>query len=142
MSKRKVVPRGGSGGGGMAGGSAPGGGGLGSLMGGGGPSNVGAMMQQIQKLQEEMAAAQEALKEEIVEASVGGGMVSVRMTGANQLAGITIKPEVVDPDDIEMLQDLIVAAFTEAMDKANALAEERMAPFASMLDMGSLGGMF
>ena len=148
MSKRKVVPRGGGGGGPARGGGGGGGGmpdlgalgGLGGL-GGRGAGGMGGMMAQLQKLQEEMAAAQESLKEEVVEASVGGGMVSVRMTAANQLVGITIQPEVVDPDDIEMLQDLIVAAFTEAMEKASAVAEERMAPFASMLDMGGLGGL-
>ncbi|MBA3531422.1 MAG: YbaB/EbfC family nucleoid-associated protein [Ardenticatenales bacterium] len=108
----------------------------------GGAGGMGGMMAQIQKLQQEMAAAQEALADEIVEATVGGGMVTVRMTATKALVGVEIKPEVVDPDDVEMLQDLLLAAFKEAMTKADALTEERMAPFASMLDMGGLGNLF
>ncbi len=143
MSRRKAMPPSG----GRRGGGAPGGGGFGGGGGGGFggmniPGGAGGLMAQVQKLQEEMAAAQEALKEEIVEASVGGGMVTVRMTASQDLVGIEIKPDVVDPDDVEMLQDLLVAAFNEASEKAKAVAEERMAPFASMLDMGGLGGLF
>jgi nucleoid-associated protein EbfC len=141
MAKRKPMPPrsgrggGGQGAGGMGGGF--GGGGMGGFGGG-----AGGLMAQVQKLQEEMAAAQESLKEEIVEASVGGGMVTVRMTATQDLVGIEIKPDVVDPDDVEMLQDLLLAAFNEATEKAKAATEERMAPFSSMLDMGGLGGMF
>ena len=129
--------------GGMSGGSTPRGGGsaggLGGLGGlGGMGGNMGGLMAQVQKLQEEMQAAQESLKDEVVEASVGGGMVTVRMTAAKQLVAIEIKPEVVDPDDVEMLQDLLIAAFTEADAKAQAVSDERMAPFASMMDMGGL----
>lgn len=108
---------------------------------GGGGFNPGNIMAQVQKLQEEMAAAQESLKEEIVEASVGGGVVTVRMTGAQELVGVEIQPEVVDPDDIETLQDLLVAAFNEASQKARDLAEAKMAPFTNMLNMGGLGGL-
>jgi nucleoid-associated protein EbfC len=86
-------------------------------------------------------AAQESLKDEIVEASVGGGMVTVRMTASQELKAIEIKPDVVAPDDVEMLQDLLVAAFNEAVAKAQAVTEERMAPFADMLDMGGIGGL-
>lgn len=126
------------GGGGGAGGGMGGLGGLGGLGGG----NMGGLMAQVQKLQQEMQAAQESLKQEVVEASVGGGMVTVRMTAAKELLAIEIKPEVVDPDDVEMLQDLLLAAFKEADGKAQAVSEERMAPFASMMDMGGLGGLF
>ena len=137
MSRRKAMPPSG----GRRGGGAPGGGG-GGFGGMNIPGGAGGLMALVQKLQEEMAAAQEALKEEIVESSVGGGMVTVRMTASQDLVGIEIKPDVVDPDDVEMLQDLLVAAFNEASEKAKAVAEERMAPFASMLDMGGLGGLF
>lgn len=147
MSKGKGRSGGGGGGGGRRGG--PGGmGGMGGMGGGGGmgglnlPGGAGGLMAQFQKLQQEMAAAQEALKEEIVEASVGGGMVTVRMSAAQELKAIEIKPDVVDPDDVEMLQDLLMAAFNEAVSKAQAVSEERMAPFTSMLDMGGLGGLF
>ncbi len=109
--------------------------------GGSGSMNPHDLLAQVQKLQAEMMAAQEALKEEVIEASAGGGVVKVRMTAAQDLVGIEIAPEVVDPEDVEMLQDLLVAAFNEALNKARAVAEERMAPFASMLDMGGLGGL-
>lgn len=103
--------------------------------------NPNQLLAQVQKLQEEMLAAQEALKNEIVEASVGGGVVTVRMTAAQEVVDIHIKPEVVDPEDVEMLQDLLVAAFNEALARARAVTEERMAPFASLLDTSGLGGL-
>lgn len=108
----------------------------------GGAGGMGGMMAQVQKLQEEMAVTQESLKDEMVEASVGGGMITVRMTAMQELKGIEIQPDVVDPDDVEMLQDLLMAAFNQAAAKAQAVSEEKMAPFASMLDMGGLGGLF
>lgn len=110
----------------------------------GGPAGAGGasgLMAQVQQLQQEMMAAQEALKDEVVESSVGGGMITVTMSAAQELKSIEIKPEVVDPEDVEMLQDLLMAAFNEAVAKAQQLSEERMAPFASMLDMGGLGGL-
>ncbi|MGB0385494.1 MAG: YbaB/EbfC family nucleoid-associated protein [Ardenticatenaceae bacterium] len=124
---------------------APGGmGGFGAPNVPGGMGGMGGMMAQVQKLQEEMGVAQEGLKDEMVEASVGGGMVTVRMTAMQELKAIEIQPEVVDPDDVEMLQDLLMAAFNQAAVKAQALSEERMAPFTDMLDMSSLGlgGLF
>lgn len=108
----------------------------------GGTGGMGGMMAQVQKLQEDMAVTQESLKDEMVEASVGGGMITVRMTAMQELKAIEIQPEVVDPDDVEMLQDLLMAAFKQAAAKAQAVSEEKMAPFASMLDMGGLGGLF
>ena len=119
-----------------------GGGGLGGLNLPGGMGGMGGMMAQVQKLQEDMMVAQEALKDEMIEASVGGGMVTVRMSATQELKGIEIDPEVVDPDDVEMLQDLLMAAFNEASVKAQAITEERMAPFTNMLNMGGLGGLF
>ena len=119
--------------------------GMGGGLGGGGlnlPGGMGGMMAQVQKLQEDMMVAQEALKDEMIEASVGGGMVTVSMSATQELKGIKIDPEVVDPDDVEMLQDLLMAAFNEASVKAQAITEERMAPFTSMLNMGGLGGLF
>ena len=106
------------------------------------PGGMGGMMAQVQKLQEDMMVAQEALKDEMIEASVGGGMVTVRMSATQELKAIEIDPEVVDPDDVEMLQDLLMAAFNEASVKAQAITEERMAPFTNMLNMGGLGGLF
>lgn len=117
-----------------------GGGGMGGFGGMNAPGGMGGMLAQVQKLQEEMMAAQESLKDEIVEASVGGGMVTVRMTATKELQAVELKPEVVDPDDVEMLQDLLLAAFNEALNKADEVTEEKMAPFTEM--MGGLGGLF
>jgi DNA-binding YbaB/EbfC family protein len=87
---------------------------------------MGGMAQRIQKLQEEMLQAQEALGEETVEVSVGGGAVTVVMTGHQKVQSVSIAPEVVDPEDVEMLQDLIVAAVNEAVERSQGLAADRM----------------
>lgn len=96
----------------------------------GGPMGLGnnpnQLMSQMQKLQEEMAKTQATLDQEEVTTSVGGGMVTVVATANQEIRAITIKPEAVDPDDVEMLQDMVVAAVNEALQKGKALAEERM----------------
>ena len=92
-------------------------------MGGGG---MGNLMSQVQKLQDEMAKAQAQLETEEISVTVGGGMVTVVATGDKKIKSITIKREVVDPDDIEMLQDLIMAAVNDVMGKIEELTEERM----------------
>jgi nucleoid-associated protein EbfC len=92
-------------------------------MGGGG---MGNLMSQVQKLQEEMGKAQEALGQEELTVSAGGGAVTIVITGHREFKSITIKPEVIDPDDVEMLQDLLLAAVNDAVEKAKALEEERM----------------
>jgi len=97
------------------------GGGLG--MGGNNPNQL---MSQMQKLQEEMEKTQAGLEEEEVTVSVGGGVVTVVATGGQEIRSITIKPEAVDPDDVEMLQDMVLSAVNEALQKGKALAEERM----------------
>lgn len=88
--------------------------------------NMKNMMKAAQKMQERMAKMQEELAERTVEASVGGGMVKATVTGAKVLANIEIKPEAVDPDDVEMLQDLIIAAINEAMRMAEEMAGAEM----------------
>lgn len=98
----------------------------------------GGMMQQIQKLQEQMVKTQEALGDETVEVSVGGGVVTVVMTGHQVLRSIAIKPEVVDPEDVEMLQDLILAAINEALEKSQALAAEKMGALTGGLNLPGL----
>lgn len=90
------------------------------------PKGMGGMAQQLQKLQQEMVATQEALGDEVVEVTAGGGAITVAITGQQQIQSITIDPEVVDPDDVEMLQDLIVAAVNEAIEKSQNLAAERL----------------
>lgn len=111
---RPVTPR-------PSGGKPARGGGLGA-----GGNNPNQLMSQMQKLQEEMEKTQAALEEEEVTASVGGGVVTVVATGGQIVRSITIQPEAVDPDDVDMLQDMIVSAVNEALQKGKALAEERM----------------
>ncbi len=106
------------------------------------PPNLNKMLEQAQKLQEEMAAAQEKLAEEKVEASSGGGMVKVVVTGAGQLESLTIDPDAVDPEDVELLQDMVLAAVNEALRQADDLREKAMgdtAGFDPMEALGSLG---
>ncbi|MEN6478664.1 MAG: YbaB/EbfC family nucleoid-associated protein [Anaerolineales bacterium] len=96
------------------------------------------MMRQLEQLQKQMTEAQAALEEETVTASVGGGAVTVVMTGAQEVKSVSIKPEVVNPEDVEMLQDLIVLALKEAREMAGKLAEERMGPLAGGMDVPGL----
>ena len=80
-----------------------------------GQPNLGQMMKQVQQMQAEMMKAQEALKSEVVEASAGGGMVTVKITGDLQLQEVRIDPDAVDPEDVELLQDMVLAATNEAI---------------------------
>jgi len=118
----------------MARGGFPGG------MGGFGGGNMANLMKQAQKMQKDMEKMQEELKDKTVEASAGGGAVSVVVTGKKELKEITIKPEVVDPDDVEMLQDLILAAINEALRKADELSNNEMGRLTG--GMGGMGGLF
>jgi DNA-binding YbaB/EbfC family protein len=98
----------------------------------------GGMAGQLQKLQQDMLAAQEALGDETVEVTVGGGVVNVVMTGHQEMKSLKIDPEAVDPDDVDMLQDLIIAAVNEAIDKSQALASERMGGLTAGLNIPGL----
>ena len=100
------------------------------------------MMKQVQKMQADMAAAQESLAAELIEASAGGGVVTARVNGSAELQAIELDPSVVDPDDIEMLQDLIVAAVNEASRKAQELQAQRLGAVTGGLDLGGLGDLF
>jgi nucleoid-associated protein EbfC len=97
--------------------------------------NLNQLLKQAQQMQAEMAKAQEQLKQETVEASAGGGMVKVTMTGDMQLREITISPDAIDPDDRELLQDMVTAAVNEALRSAQELAASRMGGIT-----GGLGG--
>jgi DNA-binding YbaB/EbfC family protein len=106
------------------------------------------MLQQAQAMMAAQQQAQEALKSERVEASAGGGMVKVTMTGDLHLESITIDPDAVDPEDVEMLQDMVVAAVNEAVRSAQELQENKLGGLSegfdpmSALDMlGGMGGM-
>jgi DNA-binding YbaB/EbfC family protein len=98
--------------------------------------NMQQMLQQVQKMQQEMLAAQESLKDEVVEASAGGGMVTVQVTGDLNVKSITIDPQAVDPDDVELLQDMVLAAVNEGLRSAQELASSKLGGIA-----GGLGGL-
>jgi len=90
------------------------------------PGNMNNMLKQVQKMQKQMEKVQAEIEEKEVEATAGGGAITVKVNGKRELLDIEIKPEVVDPDDVEMLQDLIVAAVNEAMRKAEEMASKEM----------------
>jgi len=101
--------------------------------------NMGKIMKQAKKLQEQMGKLQEELASKTVEASTGGGMVKVVATGKRELQSIEISPEVLDPDDIEMLQDLTLAAVNEALRKAEELATSEMGRIAGGMNLNIPG---
>ncbi|MBC8249376.1 MAG: YbaB/EbfC family nucleoid-associated protein [Anaerolineales bacterium] len=96
------------------------------------------MMRQVQKLQEEMVKAQEALGEETITVTAGGGAITVVMTGQQRVQSISIAPEVVDPDDVGMLEDLVTAAVNEALQRSQDLATERMGALTGGLSIPGL----
>lgn len=114
--------------------------------GGGGMPNMGGMMAQIQKMQADMEKAQQELENETVEVSVGGGALTIVITGHQRIQNITIKPEVIDLEDEEWvadLQDLLVAAVNQAIEQSQTMAAERMEKITGGLGgMPGLGGMF
>lgn len=105
----------------------------------GGMGNMQNMMKQMQKMQKQMAEAQEELGEKKIEGTAGGGMVTVVVTGHKEIVEVTIKPEVVDPEDIEMLQDLVLAATNDALKKAEDLTSKTMGQFTKGMNLP--GGM-
>jgi nucleoid-associated protein EbfC len=102
---------------------------------------INQMMRQVQKMQADMAAAQEALQERTVEGSAGGGMVTVVINGSGDVQSVHIDPGVVDPDDVEMLEDLVLAAIGDGLRRAQELQAESLGGVAGGLDLGSLGGL-
>ena len=104
---------------------------------GGGQPNMQALLKQAQKMQRDLAAAQEELANAEVEGSASGGLVKATVTGAGQVVTVKIDPSVVDPDDIETLEDLVVAAINDANRAASELQAEKMGPLTS--GMGGLG---
>lgn len=88
--------------------------------------NVNKMLKQAQKMQSQLMKAQEKLNQEKVEGTAGGGMVKIILNGAQELQSVSLNPEVVDPDDVEMLEDLIVAAFQNAQEKVKELSDGTM----------------
>ena len=108
----------------------------GGFPGGAMPGNMNNLMKQAQRMQRQMEEKQKELEEKVWEASAGGGAVTVRVSGKKEIESVTLSPEVVDPEDIEMLQDLIVAATNEALRK---MEEEQTDMFNSL--SGGLGGV-
>ncbi len=103
-------------------------------------NNQQAQMAQFQAMQARFAAAQEEIEKKEAEAGAGGGAVSVRVNGKHELVSVSIKPEVLDPEDVEMLQDMIVAAANEAMRQIDEIAEKEMGAVTG--GMGLPGGLF
>ena len=104
-----------------------------------GMGNMQGMMKQMQKMQKQMVKAQEELNEKRIEGTAGGGMVTVIITGDKKIVDVQIKPEAVDPDDIEMLQDLVLAATNDALKKVEDLTNNTMGQFTKGMN---LPGMF
>jgi nucleoid-associated protein EbfC len=101
--------------------------------------NMQQMLQQVQKMQQDMEVAQEQLKNELVEASAGGGMVTVKISGDLEVKSIEIDREAVDPDDLEILSDMVLAAVNEALRMAQDLAAKKLGGASGGLDLGGLG---
>ncbi|MGB7604691.1 MAG: YbaB/EbfC family nucleoid-associated protein [Lutisporaceae bacterium] len=106
----------------------------------GGMGNMNNMIKQAQKMQKDMMKVQEELEQRQIETSAGGGAITVVVTGKKELISINIKPEVVDPEDVEMLQDLILAAVNEAIRKAEEMVSGEMSKLTGGL--GLPGGLF
>jgi len=98
----------------------------------------GGMIQQLQSLQEDMLKAQEEIAAMVVTTTAGGGAVTATVTGERRVQSLSIKPEVVDPDDIEMLQDLVVAAINEGLEQIDRATAERMSAFTGGLNISDL----
>lgn len=105
---------------------------------GGGPTDMNGMIRQAQKMQEEMAALQEELDAREYEVQAGGGAVTVRINGKSEILNIEIDPEIVDPDDIETLQDILVAGVNEAIKKVNETNSSEMSKITGNLSMPGL----
>ena len=106
---------------------------------GGGAGNINAMLKQAQKMQEDMQAKQAELDEREYDISAGGGVVGVKINGKREILSIDIQPEIVDPDDIETLSDILVAAINEAIKRVNDIIEKEMGAITGQM---SMPGMF
>jgi DNA-binding YbaB/EbfC family protein len=102
---------------------------------------LGDLMRQAQKLQEEMMKTQEEAKKKTAEATAGGGMVTVVANGAGEIISIRIEKDVVNPDDVDMLQDLILAACNEALRRAHEMVNEEMSKLTGGLQIPGIGGL-
>ena len=103
-----------------------------------GGMNQAAMMKQVQKMQQEMLKAQEEMQNQTYTATAGGGMVTAVVNGSHEVVSLEIKPEAVDPEDVEMLQDRVIAAVNEALRTADTEASNSMSKFTGGLNLGGL----
>ena len=108
----------------------------------GGPSNMQAVLKQAQKMQEDMAAKQEELDAREYDVAAGGGVVNIRINGKREILSVKLSAEVVDPDDIETLEDLITAAINEALKKVEATNTEEMQKITGNMGLSGMPGMF
>ena len=105
---------------------------------GGGPQNMNAMIKQAQKMQEDMAALQADLDAREYDISAGGGMVELKINGKKEILSLTIKPEIVDPDDVETLEDIVVAAVNEGIKRVESTNESEMQKLTGSIGMPGL----
>jgi DNA-binding YbaB/EbfC family protein len=108
----------------------------GGFPGGMGGGNMQQMLMKAQKMQQQIAAKQAELEEKELEASVGGGMVTAKVNGKKELVSISINPQAVDPDDVEMLEDMVLAAVNEALRQINELTEQEMGKITGGMNLG------
>jgi nucleoid-associated protein EbfC len=110
-----------------------------------GGMNTGNLMGQFQKMQQEMAATQEKLADELVTVTAGGGAISITISGHQRVQAITLNPEIVDPEEIELLQDMLVAGINAAIEQSQTMAAQKMEGLTGGLDinnlLGGLGGL-
>jgi nucleoid-associated protein EbfC len=110
-----------------------------------GGMNPGNLMGQFQKMQQEMAATQEKLADELVTVTAGGGAISITISGHQRVQAITLNPEIVDPEEIELLQDMLVAGINAAIEQSQTMAAQKMEGLTGGLDinnlLGGLGGL-
>ena len=107
-----------------------------------GGMNQQAMMKQAQKMQQQMLQMQEEMERKTYTAKAGGGMVTAEVNGKHEIVNLTINPEAVDPDDVEMLQDMIIAAVNEAIKKVEADASAEMSKLTGGMNIPGMGGLF
>jgi DNA-binding YbaB/EbfC family protein len=107
----------------------------------GGMGNMGGLAKQLQQMQADMLKAQEQLADETVEVTAGGGMVKIVITGHQRVQSIELKPEIVDPEDVEMLQDLLLAAINQAIEQSQTMAAQRLEGLTGGMNIPGLPGI-
>lgn len=102
-------------------------------------AGMGKFLKQAQKMQQQMATLQDDLARKEIEVTAGGGMVTIKITGSQKITGLSIKPEVVDPDDVEMLEDLILAAVNQAVETSQKMVQDEMGKITGGMNIPGLG---